>query len=165
MPQQNNNEDDPFAGATIKNMYMNYKPHRPISPPSYLQFISGDAQPKSRDEDIEKANKSLVQANANLDVTCSFNIESEKAPALVKINKLVQRYLDVFNTSLRKDIKIPPVRLRFRKDIDVVPFKCTGAPPVPFALRDAAKRELQTQVDLYNNKTLNFVLVGNAYEM
>ena len=148
MNQPNGTAAEPFAGATVQNMYKNNEPHRPMSPYNHMQFISGDAEKAVLDEDIEKASKSLVQDNAKLDISCSFNIESEKAPALVKINKLVQRYLDVFNTSLRKDIKIPPVRLRFRKDIEVVPFKCTSAPPIPFALRDAAKREIQTQVKL-----------------
>ena len=154
MNQPTGTATEPFRGATVQNMFKNSDPHRPMSPPDHLQFMSrdaeksGDAEKKVLENDIEKANKGQKQEHAKLDISCSFNIESEKAPALVKINKLVQRYLDVFNTSLRKDIKIPPVRLRFRKDIEVVPFKCTSAPPIPFALRDAARREIQTQVKL-----------------
>ena len=54
----------------------------------------------------------------------------------------------MFNVSIRKDIKVPKVRLRFRRDVTVKPFKTTSSKPIPYALRHAAKKEIAEQIKL-----------------
>ena len=60
-----------------------------------------------------------------------------------KLNKLIAEYSSVFDISLKKNIKVPHMKLRFRKDVQVTPYKCTSSRPIPFALRAAAKEEIE----------------------
>ena len=62
----------------------------------------------------------------------------------VRILKL--NYAIVFNTSVKKHIQIPKMRLRYKKDVDIVPFKCTSTIPTPYALREAARAEINSYI-------------------
>ena len=140
-PQGTN--QDPFFGGSVPNGFENFTPHGPMSPyREQVNVLSGDAS------SVHEAELGEAAPPKEVNVLCSFNVISEKAPALARINKLVQQYTDVFNTLLRKDIKIPPVRLPFKRNVEIIPSKCTSAKPTPFALMEAAKAELQTQLDL-----------------
>ena len=86
--------------------------------------------------------------NSQISVRASFNDKSQEDSAVVKLNKLLHKYLSVFDINSRKDIKVQPAKLRFRKDIEVVPYKCTSSRPIPFALREAARKEVNEQIQL-----------------
>ena len=43
---------------------------------------------------------------------------------------------------------MPKVKLRFKKDIPIVPYKCTSSKPIPYALREAARKEIAEQIEL-----------------
>ena len=38
------------------------------------------------------------------------------------------------------------MRLRYKKDVDIVPFKCTSTIPTPYALREAARAEINSYI-------------------
>ncbi|MEE3195240.1 MAG: retropepsin-like aspartic protease, partial [Candidatus Poribacteria bacterium] len=86
--------------------------------------------------------------DAQINVLASFNNASEKPIALNELNKILIRYPRVFNITVKKTIKVPKVKFRFRKDIKVTPFKCTSSKPIPYALREAAKKEINEQIKL-----------------
>ena len=86
-------------------------------------------------ESKEESSTECNNTETKVVVTSSFNDKS-------KINKLIEQYLPVFDISIKKEIKCHPVRLQFRSDIPVVPFKCTSSRPIPFALREAARKEV-----------------------
>ena len=84
----------------------------------------------------------------NINVVSSFNNNHEKQNAVSSLNKLLSHYPRVFDTSIKKNIKVTKVRLRFKKNVTVTPYKCNSSKPIPFALRDAAKREIEEQINL-----------------
>ena len=47
-----------------------------------------------------------------------------------------------------KQIKVKKVKLRFKKNIPIVPYKCTSSKPIPYALREAARKEIKEQEEL-----------------
>ena len=102
------------------------------------------AAPAAEESRTEPSNNS----EAKVTVTSSFNVKSDEDEALVKINKMIERYINVFDISIKKEIICHPVNLRFRKDIPVVPYKCTSSRPIPFALREAARKEVNEQIKL-----------------
>ena len=81
-------------------------------------------------------------------IQTSFNDPNVKVSSVEKVNKLLTKYPRVFNVSIRKNIKVPKVRLRFRNDVTVKPFKTTSSKPIPYALRHAAKKEINEQIRL-----------------
>ena len=76
------------------------------------------------------------------EATFDFSDKSDESVAKSRLNSLMQKYKVVFDVSIRKVVKGPKMRLKFRKDVKVVPFKCTSARPTPYALREAAENEL-----------------------
>ena len=74
--------------------------------------------------------------------------QNDKSNAMDKLNKLIKDYSSVFDISLKKNIQVPHMKLRFRKDVQVTPYKCTSSRPIPFALRSAAKEEIEEQIRL-----------------
>ena len=103
--------------------------------------------PKSRRIEI---NNEMDHDNpdSRVHVQVSFINNDEKLTSIEKMKKLVSKYSRVFNVSIRKQIKVPKVRLRFRKDVVVKPFKTTSSKPIPYALRHAAKKEIDEQIKL-----------------
>ena len=98
---------------------------------------------------IEAANIQLQELRSkNSEVTprLTFSDENNECVALENLNKLFESYSIVFDTSVKKNVKVPKMRLRYRKDIEIVPFKCTSAIPTPYALRDAARAEINGYV-------------------
>ena len=83
-----------------------------------------------------------------VEVKTSFNNVNDKSQAIMRLNKLVQQYPRVFNIIIKKDIQVPEVRLRFKKDVQVRPYKCPASKPIPYALRKAAHREINEQIRL-----------------
>ena len=98
---------------------------------------------------LEEANvqlQLLKLKNSEVKPKLTFDDENDEVCALKSLNKLLDPYSVVFNTSAKKIIKAPKMVLRFKKDIDIVPYKCTSAIPTPYALRDAAKAEIKGYV-------------------
>ena len=85
---------------------------------------------------------------SSVNIIASFNDEREKSDGISKLNKLIHKYSRVFDTSIKKNIKVPKVRLRFKKNVPIVPFKCTSSKPIPYALRQAARKEIDEQIQL-----------------
>merc|ERR1711893_240288 len=83
-----------------------------------------------------------------INVTASLNDDENKSYVYEKMNKVIKPYSYVFDITARKQIKVPKVKLRFRRDIKIVPSKCTSSKPIPYALRQAAKKEIAEQVNL-----------------
>ena len=99
----------------------------------------------------EKVSRNELNCNnseTKVVITSSFNHKSDEDQGLTKLNKLIERYLPVFDISIKKEIKCHPVRLRFRQDIPITPYKCTSSRPIPFALREAARKEVEEQIKL-----------------
>ena len=96
------------------------------------------------------SNKTAAYPNLETKVviTSSFNNKSEEDQGITKLNKLIEQYLPVFDISIKKEIKCHPVKLRFRTDIPIIPYKCTNSRPIPFALREAARKEVEEQIKL-----------------
>ena len=93
---------------------------------------------------------SINQPNGNIgiNVTASFNDDENKKCAYEKLNKVIKPYSYVFDITAKKQIKVPKVKLRFRRDTNIVPSKCTSSRPIPYALRQAAMREIAEQMRL-----------------
>ena len=85
-------------------------------------------------------------------VTTSFKNAEDKLCAMKKLNKVLENYFYVFDITAKKQIKVKKVKLRFKKNIPIVPYKCTSSKPIPYALREAAKREIKEHVK-YDNET------------
>ena len=112
-------------------------------------YIEGTQQPRWSDQ-FWNVNQ-LSEFNPKKDkieVKSSFNNVNDKSRAAIRLNKLVKQYSRVFNIIIRKDIQVPKVRLRFKKDVQVRPYKCTASKPIPYALRRAAHREINEQIRL-----------------
>ena len=88
------------------------------------------------------------QVKPDINVTTSFNDDEDKTCAIQKLNKLLENYSYVFDITARKQIKVQKVKLRFKKDVPIIPFKCTSSKPIPYALRQAARKEIAEQIDL-----------------
>merc|ERR1712152_20779 len=84
----------------------------------------------------EKANEPKIN------VTTSFNNAEDKLCAMKKLNKVLENYFYVFDITAKKQI------LRFKKNIPIVPYKCTSSKPIPYALREAARKEIKEQEEL-----------------
>ena len=98
---------------------------------------------------IEEANVQLQRLrlqNGEIEPKLTFSDENDDCVALEHLNKLFESYSVVFNTSVQKNIQIPKMRLRYKKDVNIVPYKCTSAIPTPYALREAAKAEIDGYV-------------------
>ena len=126
----------PFRAGNVRNQYKNLAPY----PADVLQ-LTGEAQEK-------QMGNGLVEDSSKIKVKTSFNLKCDEDSALTRINKVIEKYICVFDIHSKKDIKVTPVRLRFKKDVQVVPFKCTSARPIPFALRAAARKEVEEQIKL-----------------
>ena len=109
-------------------------PVRPPAPKSRKIEITGELGDKCSDSTVR--------------IQTSFNDPNVKLSSIEKVNKLLSKYSRVFNVSIRKHIKVPQVKLRFRKDVTVKPFKTTSSKPIPYALRHAAKKEINEQIKL-----------------
>ena len=127
----------PFRAGNVRNQYKNLAPYAA----DVLQ-LSGEAQGR------QMGNGSGEGLDTKICVKTSFNNKCDEESALSKINKLIEKYLRVFDIDSKKDIKVTPVRLRFKKEVEVVPFKCTSTRPIPFALRAAARKEVEEQIKL-----------------
>merc|ERR1712044_144767 len=69
----------------------------------------------------EKANEPKIN------VTTSFNNAEDKLCAMKKLNKVLENYFYVFDITAKKQIKVKKVKLRFKKNIPIVPYKCTSS--------------------------------------
>ena len=125
----------PFRSGKVQNRFKNLPPYAP----DVLQ-ITGEA----KNENVGNGSKDTSKIN----VKTSFNHKCDEESALSRINKMIEKYFSVFDIDSKKDIKVTPVRLHFKKDVQVVPFKCTSARPIPFALRAAARKEVEEQIRL-----------------
>ena len=125
----------PFRSGNVRNQYKDLAPY----PADVLQ-IAGEAPDGQMSNGLESSSKVCVKT--------SFNLKCDEESALSRINKMIEKYLTVFDITSKKDIKVTPVRLRFKKDVQVVPFKCTSSRPIPFALRAAARKEVEEQIQL-----------------
>ena len=59
--------------------------------------------------------------NVGINVTASLNDDENKSYIYEKMNKVIKPYSYVFNITARKQIKVPKVKLRFRKDMNIIP--------------------------------------------
>ena len=109
-------------------------------------YINGD-QPNTRGWNVNQVSD-FNPKNDQIEVKASFNNVNEKSQAITRLNKLVQQYSRVFNIIIKKEIQVSKVRLRFKKDVRVRPYKCTSSKPIPYALRKAAQREINEQIRL-----------------
>ena len=75
-------------------------------------------------EETRHQNNETQPEEARINILASFNNASEKSNALNGLNKLLFRYPRVFNITIKKTIRVPKVKFRFRKDVEVTPFKC-----------------------------------------
>ena len=115
--------------------------HNPFYNPAAIQANFVNA--------MEEANIQLQRLriqNGEIEPRLAFSDENNDCVALEHLNKLFESYSIVFNTSVKKDIQIPKMKLRYRKDIPIVPYKCTSAIPTPYALREAARAEINGYV-------------------
>ena len=110
------------------------EPTRPPMPKSRKVEIAGELGNECSDSTVR--------------ILTSFNDPNVKLSSIEKVNKLLSKYPRVFNVSIRKNIKVPQVKLRFRNDVTVKPFKTTSSKPIPYALRHAAKKEINEQIQL-----------------
>ena len=112
-------------------------------------YIEGTNRPRLSDQfwNINQLSE-FDPKNEKIEVKSSFNDVNEKSKAVMRLNKLVDKYARVFNVIVRKDIQVPKVRMRFRKDVQVRPHKCTSSKPIPYALRRAARKEIEEQIRL-----------------
>merc|ERR1711893_101763 len=106
----------------------------------------GKSQKKAKTNIEENTNQST--GNVRINIKMSLNDNESKSVIQEKMNKAIKPYFYVFDITARKQIKVPKVKLRFRRDIKIVPSKCTSSKPIPYALRQAAKKEIAEQVNL-----------------
>ena len=145
IPQQKT-ESEPFGGKFRENS------HNQLTLDNRDMNLSERKEPKSEEKvSTEKTPRNESDCNnseTKVVITSSFNDKSEEDEGLNKLNKLIECYLPVFDISIKKEIKCHPVRLRFRQDIPITPYKCTSSRPIPFALREAARKEVEEQIKL-----------------
>ena len=110
--------DDPFYN-TGKKFYKNDTDHRTM-------MVNG-----KRTSMTMKSTEAMKPSESELNILASFNNASEKSNAVKDLNKLLSRYPRVFNITIKKTIKVPKVKFRFRKDVVVTPFKCMSSKPIP----------------------------------
>ena len=86
--------------------------------------------------------------NVKINIKLSLNNDENRSVICERMNKTLKPYFYVYDITARKQIKVPKAKLRFRKDIKIVPSKCTSSKPIPYALRQAAKKEIAEQMNL-----------------
>merc|ERR1711963_836903 len=86
--------------------------------------------------------------NVKINVKLSLNNDENRPVICERMNKTLKPYFYVYNITARKQIKVPKAKLRFRKDIKIVPSKSSSSKPIPYALRQAAKKEITEQIKL-----------------
>ena len=126
----------PFKSGNVRNHFKDLQPYAP----DVLQ-IAGEAPNQAH-------NAPKNTSNSKVNVKTSFTLKCDEENALSRINKVIEKYINVFDITSKKNIKVTPARLRFKKDVQVVPFKCTSSRPIPFALRAAARKEVEEQIKL-----------------
>ena len=115
--------------------------HNPLWNPAAIQANFVNA--------MEEANMQLQRLrlqNGEIEPKLTFSDENNDCVALEYLNKLFETYSIVFDTAVKKNIQIPKMRLRYRTDVNIVPYKCTSAIPTPYALREAARAEIDGYV-------------------
>ena len=127
---------------------------KPVPDPRYnsaaiqAEIINGAVADVDTIQQVSAQLKALKTAHPNVEPSTHFDNSADEPRALEELNKVLSDYPVVFDTSFRKKINAPKMRLRFKKGIQIVPFKCTSTIPTPYALRDAARREIQEYLDM-----------------
>ena len=108
------------------------------------------AKEDGRTHKMAKTEEITNQPNGDvkINVKLSLNNDENRSVICERMNKTLTPYFYVYNITARKQIKVPKAKLRFRKDIKIVPSKCTSSKPIPYALRQAAKKEIAEQMNL-----------------